>query len=765
MRSTKTKRSATSIAIALALVLVGLLLLASIVISWTLLGTESGTELSWRLLGDWNILIARTLHRTFGLVEIVFPALLILWGISIMSRVTVSRTILRSLGISLGVALGFLALASFWPSASTSLVGRTGLLILGKGQNVLGTLGMALLTTGAFLVVLLVSAEHQLVALVSALKRVFQYAWRAVYWFGSRLGESAASLYHALRPEPRPALSRSQRRTSRRKQTQEPSRKPSTRPEISLDLPESDKQPVRTETRERVEPTPIVGVSKTAAKPKIVTEKESPAFAKRKTTTKPSSTSYRLPPLNLLDEPSQESRVEEPELMEKSRTLEATLEEFGVSAKVVQVCPGPVITRYELQPAKGVKINKIASLVDDIALTMEATSIRILAPVPGKAAVGVEIPNEHPSIVRLKEILDSGAFNSVEGASPIALGKDVAGNPVSLALQEMPHLLVAGATGSGKSVCLNSVVAGFLFRSTPEDLRLLLIDPKRLELTRYQGLPHLLSPVISDAKEAALALRWLVGEMEERYVILSKATVRNIDAYNELARRDDSENGGATPLPLIVVVVDEFADLMLKAPQEVEAPVQRLAQMARAVGIHLVFATQRPSVDVITGVIKANFASRIAFRVMSQMDSRTVLDRRGAEKLLGNGDMLILPTGKPDPIRVHGPYISSGEISRLVKFWKDQGKPEYLFEPSAGDEQLSFLGEDDDDEMYEEAVRLVITHKQGSASLLQRRLKVGYARAGRLIDMMERDGIVGPHEGSKAREVLVDESYLEEDEL
>jgi S-DNA-T family DNA segregation ATPase FtsK/SpoIIIE len=424
-----------------------------------------------------------------------------------------------------------------------------------------------------------------------------------------------------------------------------------------------------------------------------------------------------------------------------------------------------VITRFEIEPARGVKVSQIANLQDDLALAMRATAIRIIAPIPGRGAVGIEIPNEHPAVVYLKDTLSSEVYEKTRTEIPLALGKDTTGRVACADLAKMPHLLVAGATGSGKSICLNALLTGIVYRSTPEQVRFLMIDPKRLELPRYEGIPHLLAPVITEAKEAAMALQWLVGEMDRRYDILSALTVRDIYGFNrrieEGAELDGLEPEDRHRLPHIVVFVDEFADLMVRAPREVEAPVQRLAQMARAVGIHLVFATQRPSVDVITGVIKANFASRIAFRVISMTDSRTVLDRNGAETLLGNGDMLFLPTGKPEPVRLHGAYIAPEETARVVAFLRKQGPPRYLFD--LGDSKgMARIQATQQDELYDDAVQIVVGTQMGSTSMLQRKLSVGYARAGRLMDLLEANGVVGPFKGSKARDVLVGPEYLAE---
>ena len=437
-----------------------------------------------------------------------------------------------------------------------------------------------------------------------------------------------------------------------------------------------------------------------------------------------------------------------------------------------------MVTTFEFEPAPGVKVSQIVSREDDLAMALRAQRIRILAPIPGKAAVGVEIPNRRRRTVYLREVLSSSQCETSTAALKVPLGVDVVGQPFVADLTKMPHLLVAGATGSGKSVCLNAIITGLLFQHGPETLQFVMVDPKMLELSLYNGIPHLVFPVMTEAKKASRALRWAVGEMEKRYKLMAKCGARNIAGYNEKVAAgqvpgefDERRDKEIPPqqLPYLVVVVDELADLMLTAPQEIEEPVARLAQMARAVGIHLLLATQRPSVDVITGVIKANFPSRMAFQVASKTDSRTVLDMNGAENLLGNGDMLFMPAGKPEPYRIHGAYVSEEETARVVEFWKAKAVPGA---PGAdGDRRerrgwspraRTTRGASFDDELIREAARLVVSHQQGSTSLLQRRLKVGYSRAGRLMDQLEQLGVVGPFQGSKARDVLVDERWLED---
>lgn len=478
---------------------------------------------------------------------------------------------------------------------------------------------------------------------------------------------------------------------------------------------------------------------------------------------------YQLPPLSLLSEPVPGNRVQPVRnLAERGRLLEDTLESFGVKAKVVQIDQGPVVTRFELQPAPGVKVSRIVSLADDLALSLAAADVRIEAPIPGKAAVGIEVPNKEVAVVHLREILAAPEFASPKVRLPLALGKDIAGTPIVCDLVDMPHLLIAGATGSGKSVCLNTMVASLLYRLRPDEVKLLMIDPKRVELAVYDGIPHLLAPVVTDPKKAAVALKWVVEEMEKRYELFASNGVRNIDKYNALmlqAAREaaaagepagDAEAGEAEvrPLPYVIVLIDELADLMMVAAAEVEDSICRLAQMARAAGIHLVIATQRPSVDVITGLIKANIPSRVAFAVSSQVDSRTILDMAGAERLLGKGDMLFCPVGAVKPLRVQGAYMTDREVEGLVGFWKRQGRPEYQANLNLSGQSRS-EAETGDDELYDDAVKLVVSTGNASISMIQRRFRIGYARAARLIDMMELAGVVGPYQGSKPREVLV----------
>jgi S-DNA-T family DNA segregation ATPase FtsK/SpoIIIE len=482
-----------------------------------------------------------------------------------------------------------------------------------------------------------------------------------------------------------------------------------------------------------------------------------------------------LPTLDLLDHaaPSQQHQSPE-EFHTQARFLEQKLRDFGVEGEVVQVLPGPVITMYEFAPAPGIKVSRIVNLQDDLALVMRALSVRVVAPVPGKAVVGIEIPNKHRETVRLRELLDSEEFHTSTSKLTLAVGKDILGKPVATDLALIPHLLIAGATGSGKSVGLNSMLCSLLFRATPADVKMIMIDPKMIELSIYDGIPHLLIPVVTNPKKAAVALRRVVEEMERRYQLLAIKGVRSIAQYNQ--RLEDEQASGqevalsaetgvdaqlrpAEKLPYLVVVIDELSDLMMVSSREVEDALTRIAQMARAAGIHLIVATQRPSVDVLTGVIKANFPARMSFQVSSKTDSRTILDANGAEKLLGRGDMLFLAPGTSKPQRIHGAYVSEAEINRLVAAWKALEQPHYDDDFFAAASEAADPEDEEYDEKYDEAVALVARTGQASISMLQRRLRVGYNRAARMIEVMEKEGVIGPADGVKPREVLVRKDF------
>ena len=476
---------------------------------------------------------------------------------------------------------------------------------------------------------------------------------------------------------------------------------------------------------------------------------------------------YEFPPVQLLAEPEKKAnKGGKKAVMDTATKLQKTLYSFGVSAKVENVSVGPAITRYELKPAEGVRVSKIANLADDIALNLAAESIRIEAPIPGKQAVGIEIPNKENEIVHFREVIESNAFKDHKSKLAFGLGKDVAGEPVVTDIAKMPHVLIAGATGSGKSVCINTLISSIIYKSKPSEVKLLMVDPKVVELSVYNGIPHLLIPVVTDPKKAAGALAWAVQEMENRYQIFAKKGVRDIKGYNEVSKQ---EEGGV--LPQIVIIIDELADLMMVASKDVEDSICRLAQKARAAGMHLVIATQRPSVDVITGIIKANIPSRISFAVSSQIDSRTILDMVGAEKLLGKGDMLFYPAGATKPTRIQGAFVSDKEVERIVDFIKSNGEVKYnediieqIENANKTEKDLEAEQADDDgtDPLLMEAIDTVVDTRQASTSFIQRRFKVGYARAGRIIDQMEERGVISGYQGSKPREVLMSKERWQE---
>ena len=471
---------------------------------------------------------------------------------------------------------------------------------------------------------------------------------------------------------------------------------------------------------------------------------------------------YKLPALQLLSPPPEHDQSGEYKVIQgNAKKLEQTFQSFGVKARVTQVHLGPAVTKYEVMPDVGVKVSKIVSLQDDLALALAAKDIRIEAPIPGKSAIGIEVPNSEIAIVTLREALESKENNRPEAKLLIGFGRDITGQAKLAELNKMPHLLVAGSTGSGKSVCINGIIVSILMRATPKEVKMMMIDPKMVELNVYNGIPHLLAPVVTDPRKAAQGLQKVVSEMERRYDLFSHTGTRNIEGYNEYVDHHNLEHKEKQPkLPYIVVIVDELADLMMVAPGEVEDSITRLAQMARAAGIHLILATQRPSVDVITGIIKANIPSRIAFAVSSAVDSRTILDMGGAERLLGRGDMLFLPAGASKPTRVQGAFLSDGEVQAVVDYVISQQRVQYEEAMIPTDEPMQDLP-DDKDALYEEAVQLVVDMQSASVSMLQRKFRIGYARAARIMDQMEMRGVVGPPDGSKPRQVLITKSMIE----
>jgi S-DNA-T family DNA segregation ATPase FtsK/SpoIIIE len=700
----------------------------------------------------------------------IFPVLLLVWSWNRLRRHRWTVAIVPSiLSIALAVASASL-LATFWHGGGG---GAVGLWVAGGARALLGPVGSFLFLTAVAILAVGFVAEREALAFLRFLVEATRLTGAGLSRLGRAIASGAqrslASAQAALARSatgPTPVLAGAPDRSidaapkKARKRAEPAVAGPPAEPRIVTNPAMQDRRPEQA-PREGVQmPIPSLKPPREPmAEVEFASEpEEDPVHLEE-------GEPIELPGTDLLDMPANLAPpVSQAELLESSRVLVQTLADFGVVGKVGEVHPGPVITRYEFEPAAGVRISQIQNRADDLALALRAMRIRIVAPIPGKAAVGVEIPNRHPATVYLKEIVGRPEFDSLKGGLAIALGRDIGGKPYYADLTKMPHLLIAGTTGSGKSVCVNSIITSLILRKTPRELRLLMIDPKMLELPVYNGIPHLLMPVVTDPKLAARTLRGLITEMERRYGILARRGVRNIDAYHE--RLDEDVKDGleviGERLPYVVAIIDELADLMITTAAEVEEPIGRLAQTARAVGIHLIVATQRPSVDVITGVIKANFPSRIAFQVASRTDSRTILDMNGAESLLGKGDMLFMPSGRPEADRVHGAFVSDRDTERMVKFWKrvKPKLPSIDLETERETETAGGMGSDD--ALFEEAARLVVLHQQGSASLLQRRLKVGYSRAARLVDMLEEAGIVAPSEGSKAREVLVNDGQLDE---
>jgi len=667
---------------------------------------------------------AWVIFKLIGYAGFFIPFLFIIWGIGILAERLKARPLFRILGISFlfCASSGFFSLTAH--PDSVLMVTRGGLLGYLLASRFLldyfGVIGGYIVTVSLSILALLVATDFLVLPIFSIL---LMNLWALV----NRIGK-------ARRERLVPGYARKAERAVGG---------PRLKPAVKMEKKPQDKG-------EEEKPA-IKIMPKPAAKPKPVAAKI-PKVEPRVVG------DYKMPGLDLLNSPPPESeRMFGENLEESARILEDTLRDFGIESKVVDISKGPVITRYELQPAPGVKVNRITSLSDDIALTMKATTVRIVAPIPGKSCVGIEVPNASTSMVYIREVLESGEYQKMAASSKLAmaLGKDISGKSVVTDLGDMPHLLIAGTTGSGKTVCVNSLIMSMIYNATPDELKFLMVDPKMVELAIYNGLPHLLCPVVTDAKKVSGALSWVVNEMESRYKMLAKITVRNIEGFNQKSEEK---------LPYIVVIIDELADLMMVAQEDIENAITRLAQLSRAVGIHMILATQRPSVDVVTGVIKANFPARISFKVASKVDSRTVLDMNGADKLLGKGDMLFLEPGNAKPIRAQGTLLTDPEIERVVNFVKQQQEPMYDNEILEHQKKsVTGRGGFEKDEFFDEAVMMVLETGQASVSMLQRRLRLGYTRAARIIDAMEEEGIIGSFRGTKPREILIQEYQSKEE--
>ncbi|MBI5373942.1 MAG: DNA translocase FtsK [Candidatus Schekmanbacteria bacterium] len=690
--------------------------------TWFFASSEQANEEGYKnLTGIFGAECSGLMFEIFGYASLFIPLFLFVFSFSLIRQKTIEKKILRTLGLitfflSICTILQFPFRGESVSSISNGIMpgGMIGSFFTGIAESLLGAAGSYILLAIILFVSLFLLTEF---SIIKGTISTAQGAGKAASWMRIKM-RAVMDSYYSWR--------------HRKKHSAE------IKPKIEI---------------EKLKPEPVIEQIEEIEEEEIIPEPVQQAFK--------FMDDYTLPTLDLLrDQSKSESKMTKQDILLNSRILEKKLRDFGIEGKVTEVRPGPVITMYEFEPAPGVKINKIVSLADDLSLAMKAINVRIVAPLPGKGTVGIEIPNTQRESVYLKEILQSESFMEHPSKLCIAMGKDFLGNPFLADLAKMPHLLIAGTTGSGKSVAVNMMILSLLYRTTPEEVKMIMVDPKMLELSIYQEIPHLLIPVVTNPKEASYALQWAVREMSRRYELMKDKGVRNITAYNKFLEENAIQE---SPLPYIVIFIDELADLMMVASKSVEDSIQRLSQMARAAGIHLIIATQRPSVDVITGVIKANFSWRVALQVSTKIDSRTILDVNGAEQLLGKGDMLLMSPGYNKLTRVHGAFVSDSEVTSIVEFIKKQRKsiPDLsVITPDIeeGEEE----GAEEDDEKYEEVLRWIVKTKQVSISMVQRKFRVGYNRAARMIEKMEASGIVGAQDGIKPREVLMDEMGLDD---
>ncbi len=696
--------------------------------------------------------LAHGLTLAFGMGSYMIPVVLLMWSWCFFTQRIPERKIFKFVGLGIGLIAASVFLGiSFYSETRFLRAGAVGYVLGTELLRYFGPVGSYVITGSCFLLAVLLATDF----LIYPILKTF---WENIVSFISGISSAAGKVTEGVRQlvtilpkaKPQQKIQKKEKEiipkeSAFRRDSPPPSLKVKTYGGEDTVMPPL--MPKEVEVRIKTE-SPKIELPKKEKEKEPPSKETKPAPVPVRLSVEPKEgEEYHMPSLDLLRKPAA-AVIHSDDLRQNSRIVEETLSEFGIEARVVEVEQGPVITRYELLPAPGVKVTKILSLSDDLAMALKASSLRFIAPIPGKSAIGIEVPNTKSSMVYLRELLESKEFKSGEMALPLVIGKDTSGKPLIADLAQMPHLLIAGTTGSGKTVCVNSIIAGLLYHSTPEQLKFVMIDPKMVELAIYGAIPHMLSPVVTDPKKASATLGWVVAEMDNRYRLFAMRAVRNIQSFN--AQFEEK-------LPYIVVIIDELADLMMVAQDKVEGCITRLAQLSRAVGIHLILATQRPSVDVITGVIKANFPARISFKVASKVDSRTVLDLNGADKLLGKGDLLFLMPGEAKLIRGQGTFVVDEEISAVAKYVSEQKAPEFHPEIELLSEGKSPATMDQEkDELYEEAVNIVLASGIASSSTLQRRLRLGYTRAARIIDQMEAEGIVGPLQGSKPRDILVD---------
>lgn len=737
--------------------------------------------------GTFGAYLAFGLLGIFGWSALLVPAILLLWAACLFIQNVPERKFFKLIGLLIALfSTAALISISIAPELRLERGGAVGYILSTYLLKYIGAVGSFILSVSCLMLSVLLATDFLLYPLFRFIGHKCVLLFHVIAVIGEGLFQAITSIFQ-------PAKARAAREKSReekvladadkaeksekleKKLKSEPQESSFAGMNIPLKVkkyqPETEEKEEKLEKaikQEKSEDSPkLKSVFREAAEKPVAKVKENDEGKLDSVigTTQLAGTDYQFPALDYLRKPSKDA-VKTDNLEENSKIVEQTLAEFGIEVKVTEIEQGPVITRYELLPAPGVKVNSIAALSDDLALALKATSIRLIVPIPGKSAVGVEVPNSVSSVVTLREMVESSNFKSKKAILPLCLGKDTSGRPLIADLASMPHILIAGTTGSGKTVCVNSIVTGLLYYSSPDELKFVMVDPKMVELAVYNKIPHMLAPVVTDPKKAAHTLNWVVTEMENRYKLLAKVGVRNIQSFNnrpmspeatqEVNAAGPSENVIPAKLPYIVVIIDELADLMMVAQDKVETAIARLAQLSRAVGIHLILATQRPSVDVITGVIKANFPARIAFKVASKVDSRTVIDGSGADKLLGRGDMLFIQPGDAKPARGQACLIMDEEINSVVKFVSEQAKPEYHPEIAAVQTGKTNNNPMEKDEFFDEAVAIVLETGQASTSNLQRRLRLGYTRAARIIDQMEAAGIIGPQQGAKPRDILID---------